>query len=37
VVGRVIGLSDAPAALAAMDHPPAGAGMTVVVLDDDML
>ncbi len=30
LVGRVIGLDEAPAALAAMDHPPAGAGMTVV-------
>ena len=32
LVGRVIGLADAPAALAAMDHPPAGAGMTVIDL-----
>ena len=32
LVGRVIGLDEAPAALAAMDHPPAGAGMTVVRL-----
>jgi threonine dehydrogenase-like Zn-dependent dehydrogenase len=32
LVGKVIGLADAPAALAAMDHPPAGAGMTVVEL-----
>lgn len=33
VVGRVIGLAEAPAALAAMDLPAAGAGMTVVSLD----
>ncbi|WP_407345726.1 zinc-dependent alcohol dehydrogenase family protein [Pengzhenrongella phosphoraccumulans] len=31
LVGRVIGLDDAPAALAAMGGPPTGPGMTVVV------
>ncbi|HWM07265.1 MAG TPA: zinc-binding dehydrogenase, partial [Actinophytocola sp.] len=31
LVGRVIGLDGAPAALSAMDGPPAGAGMTVIV------
>ncbi|MFL6118391.1 alcohol dehydrogenase catalytic domain-containing protein [Actinophytocola sp.] len=35
LVGKVIGLDDAPAALAAMDHPPADAGMTVVALGAD--
>ena len=30
LVGRVIGLGDAPAALAALDHPPTHAGMTVI-------
>jgi alcohol dehydrogenase len=30
LVSTVIGLDDAPAALMAMDHPPAGSGMTVV-------
>ncbi|MDX6298920.1 MAG: alcohol dehydrogenase [Nocardioidaceae bacterium] len=34
LVGRVIGLEDAPAALAAMSRPPATAGMTVVRLPD---
>ncbi|MFI7675990.1 zinc-dependent alcohol dehydrogenase family protein [Actinophytocola sp. NPDC049390] len=32
LVRTVIGLDDAPAALTAMDHPPAGPGMTVVAL-----
>jgi D-arabinose 1-dehydrogenase-like Zn-dependent alcohol dehydrogenase len=32
LVGKVIELADAPDALAAMDHPPAGAGMTVIEL-----
>jgi alcohol dehydrogenase len=32
LVGQVIGLDQAGEALAAMDHPPAGAGMTVVSL-----
>lgn len=32
LVGTVIDLEGAPAALAAMDHPPAGAGMTVIDL-----
>ncbi|MBB4909505.1 alcohol dehydrogenase catalytic domain-containing protein [Actinophytocola algeriensis] len=32
LVGAVIGLADAPAALAAMDHPPTGPGMTVIAL-----
>lgn len=35
LVGRVIELADAPAALAAMDHPPASAGMTVIELGAD--
>jgi alcohol dehydrogenase len=35
LVGKVIGLDDVPAALAAMDHPPAAAGMTVVDLGAD--
>ncbi len=30
LLGEVIGLEDAGAALAAMDHPPASAGMTVI-------
>jgi alcohol dehydrogenase len=30
LVGAVIGLADAPAALAAMDHPPTSAGITVI-------
>jgi D-arabinose 1-dehydrogenase-like Zn-dependent alcohol dehydrogenase len=34
LVGKVIGLADAPAALAAMDHPPTSAGMTVIALDE---
>jgi D-arabinose 1-dehydrogenase-like Zn-dependent alcohol dehydrogenase len=33
LVGNVIGLDDAPAALSAMDHPPTSAGMTVIALD----
>jgi D-arabinose 1-dehydrogenase-like Zn-dependent alcohol dehydrogenase len=33
LVGKVIGLADAPAALMAMDHPPTSAGMTVIALD----
>jgi alcohol dehydrogenase len=32
LVGKVIGLADAPAALVAMGHPPTGAGMTVIDL-----
>jgi alcohol dehydrogenase len=32
LVGNVIGLSEAPAALRAMDHPPTTAGMTVIDL-----
>lgn len=35
LVGKVIGLAGAPAALVAMDHPPTGAGMTVVELNAD--
>ncbi|HYQ63081.1 zinc-dependent alcohol dehydrogenase family protein [Actinophytocola sp.] len=35
LVGRVIGLADAPGALVAMDHPPVGAGMTVIDLSAD--
>jgi len=35
LVGRTIGLADAPAALVAMDHPPTGAGMTVIQLNAD--
>jgi len=31
LVGRTIGLEEAPAALMAMDRPPTGAGMTVIV------
>lgn len=34
LVGKVIGLADAPAALAAMDHPPTSAGMTVIELSE---
>jgi D-arabinose 1-dehydrogenase-like Zn-dependent alcohol dehydrogenase len=34
LVGNVIGLADAPAALAAMDRPATDAGMTVVALDE---
>jgi alcohol dehydrogenase len=30
LVGKVIGLSEAPAALVAMDYPPTSAGMTVI-------
>jgi D-arabinose 1-dehydrogenase-like Zn-dependent alcohol dehydrogenase len=33
LVGAVIGLSEAPAALVAMDYPPTSAGMTVVSMD----
>jgi alcohol dehydrogenase len=33
LVGKVIDLAGAPAALAAMDHPPTDAGMTVIELD----
>jgi D-arabinose 1-dehydrogenase-like Zn-dependent alcohol dehydrogenase len=32
LVGKVISLDEAPAALAAMDHPPTSAGMTVIAL-----
>jgi alcohol dehydrogenase len=32
LVGAVIGLDEAPAALTAMDHPPTGPGMTVIAL-----
>jgi D-arabinose 1-dehydrogenase-like Zn-dependent alcohol dehydrogenase len=35
LVGRTIGLEDAPAALAAMDRPATSAGTTVVVLEAD--
>jgi D-arabinose 1-dehydrogenase-like Zn-dependent alcohol dehydrogenase len=35
LVGKVISLADAPAALVAMDHPPTGAGMTVIDLSAD--
>lgn len=35
LVGTVIGLSDAPAALTAMDHPPTTAGLTVIALDGE--
>jgi D-arabinose 1-dehydrogenase-like Zn-dependent alcohol dehydrogenase len=35
LVGKVIGLADAPAALVAMDHPPTDAGMTVIELNAD--
>ena len=35
LVGKVIGLADAPGALVAMGHPPTGAGMTVVDLSAD--
>ena len=31
LVGRTIGLDEAPAALAAMDEPPSVAGMTVIL------
>jgi len=33
LVGTVIGLADAPAALTAMDHPATSAGITVIALD----
>ncbi|MGB3440639.1 MAG: zinc-dependent alcohol dehydrogenase family protein [Actinophytocola sp.] len=32
LVGSVVGLDEAPAALTAMDHPPTGPGMTVVAI-----
>jgi alcohol dehydrogenase len=32
LIGKVIGLADAPAALTAMDHPATEAGMTVIAL-----
>jgi len=34
LVGRVVGLDEAGSALAAMSHPPATVGMTVVRVDE---